>query len=68
MRMGELGAAGLGQTSWGPTGFAFTESEISARIIQEKITKEAHSLGATITLHHGLNTGAKIDQLYAQIA
>jgi len=68
MRMGELGAAGLGQTSWGPTGFAFTESEISARIIQEKITEEAHSLGATITLHHGLNTGAKIDQLYAQIA
>lgn len=39
MRMGELGAAGLGQTSWGPTGFAFTESEISARIIQEKSPK-----------------------------
>lgn len=68
MRMGELGATGLGQTSWGPTGFAFTESEISARIILEQITEEARSLGLTTTFHHGFNTGAKIDQYYAQIA
>ena len=68
MRMGELGAAGLGQTSWGPTGFAFTESETSARIILEQITEEVRSLGLTTTLHHGLNTGAKIHQHYAQIA
>lgn len=68
MRMGELGATGLGQTSWGPTGFAFTESEISARIILEQITEEARSLGLTTTFHHGFNTGAKINQYYAQIA
>jgi beta-ribofuranosylaminobenzene 5'-phosphate synthase len=68
MRMGGLGAAGLGQTSWGPTGFAFTESEISARIILEQITEEARSLGLTTTLHQGLNTGAKIDQSYVRIA
>ncbi|MFM8859197.1 MAG: beta-ribofuranosylaminobenzene 5'-phosphate synthase family protein [Methylocystis sp.] len=68
MRLGELGAAGLGQTSWGPTGFAFTESEISARIILEQTADEVRSLGLTTTLHRGLNTGAKIEQSFAQIA
>lgn len=62
------GATGGGQTSWGPTGFAFVESEAAARAILARVEPEARSAGLEISIHRGLNRGAKIDAVYARIA
>ena len=62
------GAAGPGQTSWGPTGFAFVESETAARRIALTLGADARAQGLEISIHTGLNRGARIDAVYAQIA
>ncbi|WP_084544897.1 beta-ribofuranosylaminobenzene 5'-phosphate synthase family protein [Derxia gummosa] len=53
--------AGIGQSSWGPTGFAFVES----RAIAERIAAEASDLGlirggVQVRIVQGRNTGARI--------
>ncbi len=62
------GAAGGGQTSWGPTGFAFVESEAAARRLLARHGAEARAQGLEISIHQGLNRGATIDAVYAQVA
>jgi beta-ribofuranosylaminobenzene 5'-phosphate synthase len=62
------GATGGGQTSWGPTGFAFVESEAAARAILSRIGPESLADGLEISIRKGLNRGAKIDAIYAEIA
>ncbi|WP_442754953.1 beta-ribofuranosylaminobenzene 5'-phosphate synthase family protein [Methylocystis sp. JAN1] len=62
------GATGGGQTSWGPTGFAFVESESAARAIVARAEAEARAEGLEIAIRRGLNRGAKIDPIYAEIA
>ena len=59
-RMGELGAAGLGQSSWGPTGFAFVPSEDAANMLFHTLDEEAKGLGLEIKIVRGRNSGAKI--------
>ncbi|MCV3737793.1 GHMP kinase [Rhizobium sp. TRM96647] len=58
MRLGECGAVGIGQSSWGPTGFAFAESQAAA----ERIVARAapHDTQTTIRIVAGRNRGAKI--------
>jgi beta-ribofuranosylaminobenzene 5'-phosphate synthase len=62
------GATGGGQTSWGPTGFAFVESEAAARALLARVETQARADGLRISVHKGLNRGARIDAAYAQIA
>jgi beta-ribofuranosylaminobenzene 5'-phosphate synthase len=62
------GATGVGQTSWGPTGFAFVESEASAKRIVERVRSQARALGLSLSIHRGCNRGATIDAVYARIA
>jgi beta-RFAP synthase len=67
-RLTRAGATGGGQTSWGPTGFAFVESEAAARAILARVEAEARAEGLEISIHKGLNRGARIEAVYAQIA
>lgn len=67
-RLTREGATGGGQTSWGPTGFAFVESEAAARAIVARVAAEARADGLEISIRQGFNRGATIDAVYAQIA
>ncbi|WP_036283693.1 beta-ribofuranosylaminobenzene 5'-phosphate synthase family protein [Methylocystis sp. ATCC 49242] len=62
------GATGVGQTSWGPTGFAFVESEAAARRLVERFAAAAGAQELALTIHRGLNRGARIEAVYARIA
>ncbi|MGD9545377.1 MAG: beta-ribofuranosylaminobenzene 5'-phosphate synthase family protein [Methylocystis sp.] len=62
------GATGGGQTSWGPTGFVFVESDMAARRLLGRHGAQAREEGLDISIHRGLNHGATIDAVYAQIA
>ncbi|MGD9542453.1 beta-ribofuranosylaminobenzene 5'-phosphate synthase family protein [Methylocystis sp.] len=62
------GATGGGQTSWGPTGFVFVDSDAAARRLLGRHGAQASEEGLDISIHRGLNRGAKIDAVYAQIA
>ena len=59
-RMGELGAKGLGQSSWGPTGFAFVDSQDAANKLFHTLGEEAKGLGLEILIVRGRNSGAQI--------
>jgi beta-ribofuranosylaminobenzene 5'-phosphate synthase len=67
-RLTREGATGGGQTSWGPTGFAFAESEAAAQRIVAAVAPEARADGLALSIHKGLNRGATIDAVYAKIA
>lgn len=55
--MQAAGASGIGQSSWGPTGFAFAPSEDAARQI---VTHAKSSEGIDIRIVQGRNGGATI--------
>ena len=59
-RMGELGAQGIGQSSWGPTGFAFTQTQAAAEKLYESVAQDAKGMGMEIIIAHGRNKGAII--------
>jgi beta-ribofuranosylaminobenzene 5'-phosphate synthase len=59
-RMGTMGATGLGQSSWGPTGFAFVDSEDAANKLFHTLGEEAKGLGLDILVVRGRNSGAQI--------
>lgn len=67
-RLLDAGAAGGGQTSWGPTGFVFVETEEKARRLVDRFRTEATAQGLDLTIHAGLNRGAKVDAAYATVA
>ncbi len=54
------GASGIGQSSWGPTGFAFAQSAEGAKEIVERVRRDRHSAGVDIRICKGLNSGADI--------
>jgi beta-ribofuranosylaminobenzene 5'-phosphate synthase len=56
----EEGITGLGQSSWGPTGFAFTESDAASRALLSAATARASSSGLRFELAQGRNEGAEI--------
>jgi beta-RFAP synthase len=60
------GATGGGQTSWGPTGFAFVGDEAEARRLAERARSEAE--GVSIDIVEGLAHGARVDAIYARMA
>lgn len=62
-RLAERGAVGIGQSSWGPTGFAFAESQAAAeRIVAAAALQDAE---ITVRIVPGRNQGAKITRRIA---
>jgi beta-ribofuranosylaminobenzene 5'-phosphate synthase len=66
--LADAGATGIGQTSWGPTGFAFAPSEAEAKRLAALMRREAAASGLDLSIVAGLDRGAQIDAVYARIA
>lgn len=62
-RMAEAGAEGIGQSSWGPTGFAFVASEDAAQRLYQSHAEEARAEGVEILIVKGRNNGASIEMV-----
>jgi len=54
------GACGIGQSSWGPTGFAFAPSAEGAERLAEILRDDQRGKGLDIHVCRGLNRGAEI--------
>jgi beta-RFAP synthase len=59
-RLGDAGATGLGQSSWGPTGFAFVDSEAAAHRLYSSLVEEAKAVRLDLKIVQGRNSGAVI--------
>jgi beta-RFAP synthase len=55
------GVIGLGQSSWGPTGFAFVSSEQEGQALLDCVTARFRRPGLSFALAQGRNEGAKIE-------
>jgi beta-RFAP synthase len=62
-RMQDLGATGIGQSSWGPTGFAFVDSPAAAERLYDSLIGDAKGDGLNILVAQGRNTGASIETI-----
>lgn len=60
-KMQSLGATGIGQSSWGPTGFAFSPSHEAAQRLYHSLVEEAKGDGLDILVAKGRNSGALIE-------
>jgi beta-ribofuranosylaminobenzene 5'-phosphate synthase len=60
-RMRDAGATGVGQSSWGPTGFAFVESAKAADRLYHSLIGDAKADRLDIVIARGRNTGATIE-------
>jgi beta-RFAP synthase len=56
------GGVGMGQSSWGPTGYAFAESSEAAQQILHAVSRQLQMEGVDIRVCKGLNTGAEITE------
>jgi beta-ribofuranosylaminobenzene 5'-phosphate synthase len=54
------GITGLGQSSWGPTGFAFAESDAAGRALLSAADERTSGSGLRFALAQGRNKGAEI--------
>jgi predicted sugar kinase len=61
--MRDLGAQGIGQSSWGPTGFAFVDTPDAAERLYDSLIEEAKGDGLSILVARGRNTGASIEPI-----
>jgi len=59
------GITGLGQSSWGPTGFAFLASEAEGKALLDA-ARTQHA-GLSFELAHGRNEGAKVETTAGEI-
>jgi len=59
------GVTGLGQSSWGPTGFAFAPTEAEGHRLLAAAQRHAPRSGLRLTLVRGRNHGAEIRTSYA---
>jgi predicted sugar kinase len=55
------GLIGLGQSSWGPTGFAFAASAAEGEALLGRVRARAQPSGLAFALAQGRNEGAKIE-------
>lgn len=60
-RLEAAGAAGIGQSSWGPTGFAFAPSEDAARRLYQSTAEAARGEGLEVLITRGRNSGARVE-------
>jgi beta-ribofuranosylaminobenzene 5'-phosphate synthase len=56
----QLGAHGCGQSSWGPTGFAFAADRTDAERLKSLVEPEAQASGVIVKVVKGNNKGAAI--------
>lgn len=68
MQLADEGATGVGQTSWGPTGFAFVADEEQAQRLAARARASSAAAGLDIAVTKGRDSGARIDAIYAEIA
>jgi beta-RFAP synthase len=61
------GVAGLGQSSWGPTGFAFVPSEPEGLALLRRLNAEIRQPGLEFALAKGRNEGAKVETSPSEI-
>jgi beta-ribofuranosylaminobenzene 5'-phosphate synthase len=59
------GVAGVGQTSWGPTGFAVVESQVRGHALVMEARERFHSAGLELTMVSGRNHGHVVRELAA---
>ena len=55
-----MGATGIGQSSWGPTGFAFVRGDMAARYLLQTVSRSGAAEGLDIRICRALNRGAAI--------
>jgi beta-ribofuranosylaminobenzene 5'-phosphate synthase len=55
------GARGTGQSSWGPTGFAFAADEMEARRLCDRTREKAAGEGLDMAIARGVNHGALVE-------
>jgi beta-ribofuranosylaminobenzene 5'-phosphate synthase len=55
------GAHGIGQSSWGPTGFAFAESLGEAERLKQALRRDGFTRNLDVSIRRGLNRGARIE-------
>ena len=55
------GVAGLGQSSWGPTGFALTSTQREGEDLLDRLRTQFKHPGLSFALAQGRNEGAKIE-------
>ena len=61
------GVTGLGQSSWGPTGFAFVASEDQGQALLGRLRAQIQRPGLSFALAQGRNEGAKIETSAGEI-
>jgi beta-ribofuranosylaminobenzene 5'-phosphate synthase len=61
------GFTGIGQSSWGPTGFAFVPSQASGEALLDAVKARAHESGVSFDLAEGRNEGAIIETAAGEI-
>lgn len=59
----DAGAYGIGQSSWGPTGFAFAPSQEIARRLYDSSIGAARREGLEILIAEGRNRGASVEKI-----
>ncbi len=64
-KLKDAGAVGIGQSSWGPTGFAFTPTETAAKSLYHSFVGDAKADGLKLLIVRGRNTGATIDSIFS---
>lgn len=57
------GAQGIGQSSWGPTGFAFAATQEIARGLYDSAIEAARGEGLEIMIVEGRNRGASVERI-----
>jgi beta-RFAP synthase len=62
-KLRERGAFGIGQSSWGPTGFAFAPSKEVAEGLYDSLIEAARAEGLEILVGRGRNRGASIERI-----
>ncbi len=59
--LGGEGLTGIGQSSWGPTGFAFVPSKAEGEALLSEARARARHAGLSFELAQGRNEGATIE-------
>lgn len=61
--LSNAGAYGIGQSSWGPTGFAFAPTQEIADGLYESVIENARAEGLEILIGRGRNRGASVERI-----
>ena len=65
-KFGHAGAFGIGQSSWGPTGFAFAASHEIAEHLYDSLIEDARAEGLEVLIGRGRNRGAAVERVMSQ--